>query len=615
MVAPNKIADAARAAMRENTGAWWEVHGRISDKAGNIVRPQLNFLQITIERLVAFCEAHNLPVRILVLKPRQKGSTTYSGANLYHRLRRRRTSACIIGGQYSQTANAWKIVDLYNRTDRYEWGNEGAVNQERGTWSHGSELVPETARDYDAGRSGTFQALLATEVARWSEEGAANAREVLAGILKCVPALPDTIVILETTAKGASGDFYERWGRAKTMEEFMANPTPGDYVRVFAPWFEFEDSTFTLTPEQKDEIRTTLDAEEWYQGEQELIDTYGNNEAGFPRLGNSVEKHDVWEQLAWRRWAIENECERDVEVFNQDYPDTPENAFLRSGRRRFNNAGLAWLSKRKGTRKVRHGVLDDLDDGARAVWRDTSVAEATIHQWEAPLEGRRYLITADPMTGASQTVSADPDCHAVFVMRAGWWEHGRGWHPPAVVARIAPPCRWDIDILESQVWRLARYYGGTPQGCLIVPEINMDRGLVELLKLRGARIYERKQFNRREDRFTGALGWQTNSATRESMIEGLARAIREYGRDGEGLDLWCSHAIGELENFIVKPSGRSEAESGWHDDDVLALAIGLATIEGATPYVVPRISRPLPRDLARYEANKARLPARYAGYS
>lgn len=395
MIDNGTIADVALKTIRENTGAWWETHGRIANKAGVVVRPRLNYLQSRIERLVSFCEENDLPCRILVLKPRQKGSTTYSGAEIYKRLRSKRTSACIIGGQYSQTSNAWKIVNLYNTQDTFDWGNTGGLNQERGVWSHGSELLPETARDYDAGRSGTYQALLATEVARWAEDGAANAREVLAGILKCVPPLPDTIVILESTAKGASGDFYERWGRARELEDFMAHPTPGDYVRVFAPWFEFEDSTFRLTPEQKDVIRNTLDAEEWYKGEQELIDTYGNNDAGFTRLGGSVEEHDVWEQLAWRRWAIENECERDVEVFNQDYPDTPENAFLRSGRRRFNNSGLAWLNKRKAAGKLRMGVLDDLDAGARVVWRETTAGEATIHLWEQPLEGRRYLIAAD----------------------------------------------------------------------------------------------------------------------------------------------------------------------------------------------------------------------------
>lgn len=611
---PGSIEDAALAAIREDTGAWFETHGRIADKAGNIVRPQLNYLQLMVERIVAFCEERKIPCRILILKPRQKGSTTYSGANIYTRLRRRRTSACIIGGQYSQTQNAWKIIDLYQQHDGFDWGNEGTLNQERGTWSHGSELIPETARDYDAGRSGTFQALLATEVARWAEEGAANARDVLAGILKCVPALPDTLVILETTAKGASGDFYERWGRARTLEDFMANPTPGDYVRVFAPWFEFEDSAFRLTPEQKDEIRRTLDAEEWYRGEQELIDAYANNDGGSTRLGSSVAAHDVWEQLAWRRWAIENECERDVEVFNQDYPDTAENAFLRSGRRRFNNAGLAVLSKRKAQRKARMGVLDEADEGKRVVWRETTPGEATLHVWEQPLEGRRYLIAADTMTGASQTSGDDPDCHSVLVLRAGWWETGRGWHPPSVVARIAPECRWDIDILEAHVWRLALYYGGSAQGCMIVPEVNMDRGLIELLKLRGARIYERRTFNRREQRETGALGWQTNPATREAMIEGLARAIREFDREGEGVELWCPHIISELENFIIKPNGRSEAERGWHDDDVLALAIGLATIAGATPYVVPRIVRPLPPDLARTESRR-QSSSSYAGYS
>ena len=42
------------------------------------------------------------------------------------------------------------------------------------------------------------------------------------------------------------------------------------------------------------------------------------------------------EQLTWRRWCINNNCGGDVDVFKQEYPICPEEAFLSTGRCYFN---------------------------------------------------------------------------------------------------------------------------------------------------------------------------------------------------------------------------------------------------------------------------------------
>jgi hypothetical protein len=205
----------------------------------------------------------------------------------------------------------------------------------------------------------------------------------------------------------------------------------------------------------------------------------------------------------------------------------------------------------------------------------------------------------------------------VLVWRRGYVDPARGWVPPRLVARLISDwpewernrkyeLRWDIDVLEERVWRLSRYYGGA----MICPEMNMDRGLVELLKLRGANIYEREQFNRRDQKTTKALGWMTDARTREMAIEVLARHVREYGTDGGGADIHCPILLAEMESFVVKENGRSEAMAGKHDDNVLSAAIGLTLIDGATTYRQRRRVRPDPRDLAEVEAAMRRGPGR-----
>jgi hypothetical protein len=191
------------------------------------------------------------------------------------------------------------------------------------------------------------------------------------------------------------------------------------------------------------------------------------------------------------------------------------------------------------------------------------------------------------MTGITQTGGKDPDYHAVFVLRAGYWNAKGQWIRPCTAARIVP-CRWDIDVLEDSIWKLARYYGPPGSNAKIAIEMNQDRGITELLKLRGANLYQREVFNKMEFKTTKALGFQTNVKTREQLIDTLAKGIREWDTPGEGIDIYCSNALDQLENFVTKDNGRSEAAEGNHDDDVFSISLGLELIDQATIYIPER---------------------------
>jgi hypothetical protein len=599
-------------AIRTDTAAWWETYGKIfpKDRKRGLIKPVRNYLQVKTSAVVTQMLQLRIPVRIVGLKPRQRGSTTYFCAEGYAKCRREATSYCIIAGQATQTQEAWDMVKVYHKNDGFpDWGNNGSINEEAGKFTNGSKLKKETAGDKHAGIAGTYQCLHVTELGRWSEQGVANAGEVLANILKCVPLESDTMVFIESTAEGDTGEFPTRFNDAITAEDFLSGakiPQPGEYVSVFAGWFEFEDSAIRLNDEQKRLIESSLDVIERFKGELDLIADYGQkDETGkVIRLGTTVTGFDVWEQLAWRRMAIDTECKKDPKIFDRDYPHSAEAAFQASGRPVFNKSGLKALKARAEYKAVQWGVLEPQGDRNRYVWRPTTRDEAKYKVFERPMPKRRYLVSVDMMTGASQAAGLDPDCHSVLVWRQGYWEPGPRWVKPAVVARIPGPCRWNIDILEEMVWRLACDYGGSSP-CMIVPEVNMDRGLIELLKLRiGAKIYVRQQFNKREQKFeTESYGWYTNAQTRATIIETLAAAIRDHDVAGKGVDIWDEEMLDQCKHFIEKESGRQEASSGKHDDDVLSGAIGLQTIGSATLYTEPIFRRPLPRDLQGLETN------------
>ncbi len=431
-------------------------------------------------------------------------------------------------------------------------------------FSNGSSMERITLANQNAGRSGTFQVLIITEVAYLAEEGVANADQVLNGLLKCVPNEPDTLIIEESTAKGASGFFYVRFDKAITLEEFLAGKN--GYVKVFAAWFEFDDSR--LPPESEGIYSFgDLTPQEQKLSEKWSLDLY---------------------QVAWMRWAIRDECNGDFDRFCQDYPFDPESAFLKSGQCRFDQAGLDHQAEMSKRIPRQFGALEYNQRADRVSWTPTSEQTARVVRWEQPRPGCRYLVAIDPMTGASQTGGIDPDSHGVFVFRQGYVESGR-WVPPAVVMRnilvkdgIRFGCWWDIDVLTEEVWRMARYYQAK-----IIPEMNMDKGMVELLKLKGdVDIYQRELFNNRENVITKAYGWMTDVRTRGMIIENLARGVRETGRGefGEGLHIRCPWAIEQMRHFVTKANGKAEASQGKHDDDVLAIAIGFQLIDQATPW-------------------------------
>ena len=604
-------ADLDRAIIHNSAAAWFETYGRIIDKQKMLVPPMMNALQERVFIALRWCIENDVPIRLILLKPRQKGCSTVSMAVLYWMMNRYDNfRSVVIGREYSQTDNLWQILKTYSINDKYDWGFDRRVLQKVCSFGNGSSLDKETAQDAEAGRSGTFHCVVATEAARWRENGIANAEDILNGLLNCVPYLPGTAVIQESTARGASGPFYETWGDALDFDEYVRLFERGDnldgrYMRIFAGWHEFQDSCDVLSDRQSEGIQDSITPPE-----SEITQYYGLT-AG---------------HIAWRRRTIRIECQRDEQKFDREYPETPGHAFRASAPSRFNTRGLAVMKaeakqteetwgvfesmnrnphQRKGTdRNFAFARLDALDPTARVILI------------EKPVVGMKYLMAVDTMEGeVADDEGKDLDHHAALVLRRGYYDPDRGWQKPKVVARtVLDPsnginCRWDIDILEEQVWRLAQYYGD----CIISVESNKDRGLIRSLFKRGANQYERQTDEERGDtrtpKLSGRLGFRTVGGeaenTRTWIIENLARAVREWDQEGEGIEV-DRRTLVEMENFIVNGDGRAEALTGEHDDSVLSLCIALALIEHSTNYSPKTGQMPLPRDLARI--SKSRKP-------
>jgi len=580
-----------RAACEDSEDCWIESFAKILTKEGDVRLLELNYLQEKVCDTIRFCRENGFPCRMIILKPRQRGSSTITTACLYHRLQRKQGNGLIIGGEFSQTDNLWKITRRYAELDKMPWAQgQSRITNDRGHFANGSSLEKETAQDSEAGRSGTYHFVLCTEAGRWKDTPARNAGEILTGVMACVPDLPDTTVVLESTAQGAAGVFYNYWNDADDWEAVKAQGKEwkGRWIRVFAPWYAFDDAKDDLTAHEAESVRKSLTADE-----KELMQNYSTTDT-HGRVYKITIKH-----ISWRRKILQGECEGDDVKFDREFPTTPQHAFRASSSTRFNKAGLAWQREKASAKTPKLGTLEIGGNGNVASWIAAPTDEAIIHQWEPPTIGHNYIMSVDLMTGASQTGGKDPDCHSVLVWRKGYFDPQRGWRPPALAARVMPDCRWDVDILVEHAWRLAVYYGC----CLVAPEINQDRGFVELLRAKGnVPIYQREVRNQVNQKTTKALGWQTNSATRLQIEETLATAIRTYNEEGGGVELNCLSLIRECETFCVNPkNGRAEAISGAHDDDVISAGIGMCLIERGKKYINRYEKVRLPRDLRKLE--------------
>lgn len=188
------LIEIAKESVKWNVAGWLAMFGKIRKKSGAVEPAEPNEYQRRISDIVEWCHEKGIPCRIIALKPRQKGSTTFSVAVAYRRLMAKIGRGLFAGGSHFQSANMFKMLTTYVENDEGDRG-KCEVKSTEADFFNGSTLERITLRNAQAGRSGTYQVLVITEVAYLSEEGVANADDVVAGLLKCVPDEPDTIVI------------------------------------------------------------------------------------------------------------------------------------------------------------------------------------------------------------------------------------------------------------------------------------------------------------------------------------------------------------------------------------------------------------------------------------
>ena len=292
--------------------------------------------------------------RSIVLKARQLGITTYVAARFFLNCITRPGTLCVQVAHDQRSAEAiFRIVHrlLANMPD---WLRKGALatshaNKRQIIFPHlDSEYRVEAAGE-NAGRGITIQNLHCSEVSRWPGDAAAT----LAALRAAVP--PGGEIVLESTANGACGCFYEEWQRAEQM----------GYSRHFYPWW--------WEPSYKKKVEIV----EFTEEELELM-----------------QKHELTaEQIGFRRDVRATHGRRAAEEYAEDV----ESCFLASGECFFNAEAVE---------KRLHEQLPTVDqtDGGRVL------------EFFPPQPGKEYIIGVDPAGGHAD---GDYSCAQVIERASG----------------------------------------------------------------------------------------------------------------------------------------------------------------------------------------------------
>lgn len=156
-------------------------------------------------------------------------------------------------------------------------------------------------------RSGTINRLHISEMGKIAAKYPAKAVEIVTGSLPAVP--QSGIAIVESTAEGKSGEFYELATRAEKRAAMRDKPLSVDeWSFHFFPWH--------ITPEYVTDPRNvTITAEQ-----HEYFDTVG------AELGKRI----TLPQRTWYVAKLENEMSGDVEKMWREYPSVPAECWMRS---------------------------------------------------------------------------------------------------------------------------------------------------------------------------------------------------------------------------------------------------------------------------------------------
>ncbi len=563
---------------------WWaENFYYIVAKDGSVIKFKTRPGQKKLYDALREQQEAGVPQRVRVLKSRQIGFSTAIQGILMQRTTTRENHSALTIGHNKQTSAAlfrmghfgWEHLpntplikppiaswnDESTNKPFLKFGESARNRRKLGIAGLNSTYAIDTANEYESGRGLTYRSLHGSEGAFWKDP-----RKTVA-LYNAVPEDPDSFVADESTANGFNA-WQELW-EASVLGQ-------SSFAPIFVGWWEEPSYTrdFINDDEKEEFVGKIFGKGEYGEEEEYLVAEFGC----------------TYEQLNWRRRTIADKCRGDIEIFNQEYPATPEHAFIASGRTVFTKSQIRKLiaqTRKTDAEPDQEGSrpkLGVLKDGATKTVRGRTthfeVAESVLwvpstatgfpddypfwRKWQDPVkpgdykEEGRYIVSCDP----AGDPSPDPEksaAHAVVVI-----DHKTG-------AQMAELETWiDSDLLADELLRIAVYYNNA----LLAVETTGGYGFSIVHKLHRDFHYpyvyvgKRLDTKQREDD-EKRLGWNTSRAGKTVMEDTMRERLRTNTHGIRSQKL-----AKQFLNYVVFDNGRTGAQAGKRTDLVMASQIG-----------------------------------------
>lgn len=500
---------------------------KIVTKEGTVAKlgDVMNYAQIELIETVEAQMAAGKPTRIIVLKARQIGMSTIIEAIVFvmamfvENMRGLIIAHELDASEHllSMTTNYWNSFPL-----KALYTTKHASTKRLGWKEPNSQIHITTAKNVASGRSRTIHVLHASEVAFWPDPDT-----LMTGLRQSVPNSANSVMILESTANGLGNYFATTWDEAVEGEN--------EYIPLFFPWHKHPEYTAEAIGLPFNDL-PVADTPEQIQ-EEKALRAMG--------IGDN--------RLAWRRWAIKNNCNNDIHKFHQEYPTTPEEAFISTG------TNIFPLPKLRACYQPLAGVRGNLVRERTGRVRFQKNAEGPLKIFKKPSENIDYgvyMVSGDP----TRTTYGDPACIQVLNRRT--WEQ-------VAISRI----RIDPANFAEEMAKVGTYYNNA----MLVPEISGPgyATIGALLQMDYLYLFKNQWADKAPGKIADNYGWETTMKRKHWAIGNLLKAVI----DGD-ITIHDSETFNEMRNFVAMAQGEmGPSDPKGHDDTVMALAISLtATI-------------------------------------
>lgn len=488
---------------------------KIKDMDMNLSPLVLNMPQQQLHARIMELQSNNQLPRIIVLKARREGVSTYAESRMFHSCHfHENTDAAVIAHEKESGDKIFQMCRLFYDSlpstvrpmTRYSNKKELVFDNPDAKTRHlrpglRSSITVLTAGKKDVARGAGYHHLHASELASWT-----NPQDTIPALVPTVPKNPENIIIYESTAKGVGNYFHNEW--------IMAEEGASNFVPFFLAWYDLPYYARRFNNEKEREILIASSSPE----EKELHAKHGLS----------------YEQLYWRRTTIADYAAVDGggELFRQEYPITPEEAFIVSGVPIFDRARLRKLAVRCNGDFGKPLFRGNLS--AAGLVKDNERGELSL--WQFPVLRQKYYMAVDVADGGE-----DGDFSCIQVLRLcgakelQMAEQVAEWH-----GKIDPVG------LAKHVELLGRLYNEA----LVAVETNSHGSSTQdELKRTYWNLYRPQYIDRIDSKFTTKLGWDTSLKTKKLLIAiganvisnesvvirsmGLVRELTTFVRDGE----------------------------------------------------------------------------------